>query len=214
MTFRKIMLSFSMLSLSSALMAGTLTVSNELELQAFDGQKVKRGQAIQINDDKFHQIVVDASTIIDGSYVNFDPIIVRFKGSAENIFVSPSPLDTPLAASRFKKSPTFVIKTASGKQLDYDVDYLKSEGLFPGVQLEPNLAKYNQGKGKAAVADFAKVATQNMPTLTAAEANQKGIAAPVVVQTGNVTLDDLQYLFKNADKETRKNFLDWVKTQK
>ena len=108
---------------------------------------------------------------------------------------------------KFKENPTFTIKTASGKQLDYKKDYLKGEGFMPNANIEGNLATYNAGEGVAAVNSFAVMPmAAMMPVATGKAAKGK-----VMVQGENIAEQQLQYWFQQADKETQKRFLDWAK---
>lgn len=214
MTLRKLVASLAALSLSSSLFAGTLSVSDPLELQAFDGKKVKRSDVVQINDNNTHQVVVDASTIVDGSYVELNPIVISFTGSNENIHISTPALNTTSNVNDFKKTLNFNVKTASGKTLPYQADYLRAEGVFPNAQLETNLAKYNQTNSKAAQAQFVNAAVVAPVAAVAPQPSQANNGAAVVVNTSNVTMEDLQYFFKKADKTTQKRFVEWAKKQK
>ena len=74
---------------------------------------------------------------------------------------------------------------------------LKGEGFAPNSRIEDNLAKYNAGKGVAA-----------MPAFVNATFEAKG---QIVVETKNIKEEQLQLLFSKADKETQKRFLEWAK---
>ena len=63
--------------------------------------------------------------------------------------------------------------------------------------MEENLAKYNAGKGVAAI-----------PAFTNAAIEAKG---QMIVSTNNIKEEELQLLFSKADKETQQRFLEWAK---
>lgn len=177
--------------------AGNLTASSNVEILAFDGLRVKMGQTPQINDEKQHQVVIAAGDIVDGNYYATNPIVLSFQGSNENIEIVAPTLRNKAAAEKFKNAPTFEIKTASGKNITFNQDFLKGEGFAPNSRVEENLAKYNAGKGVAAI-----------PAFTNAAIEAKG---QMIVSTNNIKEEELQLLFSKADKETQQRFLEWAK---
>ncbi|QIW16725.1 hypothetical protein A4G20_10480 [Pasteurellaceae bacterium RH1A] len=199
---------------SSAVLAGSLTGSSNVTFLALDGQKVKKGVALQVSDSNTHQVVVEVASIIDsgsdGSYFESDPIVVSFKGSSENIQVIAPNLRNSADVNRFKQSPSLKLQTASGKVLDHKLDYLKGEGFLPNVNVEANLAQYNAGSGVAAVAGFSQ---QAMPAAMPMASAGKAAKGKVMVQGENIAEQQLQYWFQQADKATQKRFLDWAKKQ-
>lgn len=197
MKLAKLAIVVATLAATSATWAGNLTASSNVEILALDGVKVKMGDKPQINDTQIHQVVITAGDIVDGSYYSTNPIVLKFNGSTENIEISAPVLRNKAAAEKFKNNPTFEIKTASGKVLPHQQDDLKGEGFAPNSRVEDNLAKYNAGKGAAAV-----------PAFTNAVLESKG---QMIVQTNNIKEEELQMLFQKADKETQKRFLDWAK---
>lgn len=188
----------SLLSVTSAL-AGSLQTSSNVDLLALDGQKVKKDTALVINDDKVHQVVVSVSSLIDSHYYESAPFVLTFNGSTEDISVQAPEFRTTLDVKKFQDNPTFNVVTASGKQLAFKQDNLKGEGFLPNARVEDNLVKYNLSKAVASVPSFAT-----------APLEAKG---QIVVQTDNVSQEQLQLLFKKADKETQKRFLEWAKKQ-
>lgn len=197
MKLAKLAITIAAFAATSATWAGNLTASSNVEILALDGVKVRMGEKPQINDTQVHQVVITAGDIVDGSYYAIDPIVLKFNGSTEDIEISAPALRNKAIAEKFKNNPTFEIKTASGKVLAHQQDPLKGEGFAPNSRVEDNLAKYNAGKGVAAV-----------PTFTNAVLESKG---QMIVQTNNIKEEELQLLFQKADKETQKRFLDWAK---
>lgn len=197
MKLAKLAITIAAFAATSATWAGNLTASSNVEILALDGVKVRMGEKPQINDTQVHQVVITAGDIVDGSYYAIDPIVLKFNGSTEDIEISAPALRNKAIAEKFKNNPTFEIKTASGKVLAHQQDPLKGEGFAPNSRVEDNLAKYNAGKGVAAV-----------PAFTNAVLESKG---QMIVQTNNIKEEELQLLFQKADKETQKRFLDWAK---
>ncbi|AUI66076.1 MULTISPECIES: DUF2057 domain-containing protein [Glaesserella] len=193
--------------------AGTLTTSSNVNILAFDGQKVKKNTVLQINDTQQHQVVVEVSSIYqsgsDNQFYESAPLVVTFAGSQENIQIIAPTLRNDLEVEKFKKSPTFKIQTASGQALEYKQDELKGEGFMPNANIVDNLATYNTGNGVAAVKSLAVTA---MPIAIAGGSN-KVAKGKVMVQGENIAEQQLQYWFQQADKETQKRFLDWAKKQ-
>lgn len=199
MKLAKIAVAVATLAVSSFSMAGTLTASDSVELLAFDGQKVARGTAGLSIDGKVHQVVVSVSDIVDGSYFSIDPIILTFNGTDEDAKIITPKFTSNFTVDKFKKGLNFKIETASGKEITYKRDFLKGEGFAPNSRVEDNLAKYNASKAVASV-----------PAFTNAALESKG---QMVIETNNVKEEQLQVLFKKADKETQKRFLEWAKKQ-
>ncbi|WGE34355.1 DUF2057 domain-containing protein [Actinobacillus genomosp. 1] len=199
MKLAKIAVAIATLAVSSFSMAGTLTASDSVELLAFDGQKVARGTAGLSIDGKVHQVVVSVSDIVDGSYFSIDPIILTFNGTDEDAKIITPKFTSNFTVDKFKKELNFKIETASGKEITYKRDFLKGEGFAPNSRVEDNLAKYNASKAVASV-----------PAFTNAALESKG---QMVIETNNVKEEQLQVLFKKADKETQKRFLEWAKKQ-
>lgn len=209
--FARIALSLAAFSLSTTALAGTLTSSSNLTILAFDGQKVKKGTHLQVSENREHQVVVEVSSLYqsgsDKHFFESQPIVIRFNGSEEDVKLNAPNLQTELAISKFKKSPTFDLKTASGKALNYQQDYLKGEGFMPNSHIIDNLAHYNAGNGNAAV--------KNLATNTAVVMqNTKTAKGKITVQGENIAEQQLQYWFQQADKETQTRFLNWAKSHK
>lgn len=201
MKLGKIALAISALMFGATAFAGTITGSSNITFLAFDGQKVRKNTNFQVNDTKPHQVVVEVSSIYqtgsDSAFFESQPIILTFEGSSEDIKITAPNLRSDIDVTKFKKSPSFKIETVSGKTLPYKQDYLKGEGFVPNSRVESNLAKYNAGKGVAAVPAFANAVLE-----------AKG---QMVVETKNIKEEQLQLLFSKADKETQKRFLEWAK---
>lgn len=213
MKLGQITVALAALLAGSASFAGTISGSSNVEFLAFDGQKVKKSTALQANENQTHQVVVEVSTIYragnDDVFFESDPIVLSFKGSQENLTISAPKLASESDVSKFKKSPQFTLKTASGNTIEYKQDYLKGSGGFlPNANVVENLANYNAGDNVAAVKSLASV---SMPAVVAT--SDKAAKGKVVVQGENVAEQQLQYWFQQADKETQKRFLDWAKKQ-
>lgn len=213
MKLGQITVALAALLAGSASFAGTISGSSNVEFLAFDGQKVKKSTALQANENQTHQVVVEVSTIYragnDDVFFESDPIVLSFKGSQENLTISAPKLASESDVSKFKKSPQFTLKTASGNTIEYKQDYLKGSGGFlPNANVVENLANYNAGDNVAAVKSLASV---SMPAVLAT--SDKAAKGKVVVQGENVAEQQLQYWFQQADKETQKRFLDWAKKQ-
>lgn len=213
MKLGQITVALAALLAGSASFAGTISGSSNVEFLAFDGQKVKKSTVLQANENQTHQVVVEVSTIYragnDDVFFESDPIVLSFKGSQENLTISAPKLASESDVSKFKKSPQFTLKTASGNTIEYKQDYLKGSGGFlPNANVVENLANYNAGDNVAAVKSLASV---SMPAVLAT--SDKAAKGKVVVQGENVAEQQLQYWFQQADKETQKRFLDWAKKQ-
>lgn len=211
MKLTKIVWAVASITMASSAFAGTVTGSSNLDFVAFDGQKLKKKQTIQINDEKQHQVVFSVSSIYqsgsDNHFFESTPIVLTFQGSPENIQILAPHLRTKYEIEKFKENPTFKVQTTSGKQLDYKKDYLTGEGFMPNANISNNLATYNSGDGVAAVKQFASAPIMAMMLAQNGGATQ----GKVTVQGENIAEQQLQYWFQQADKETQKRFLNWAK---
>lgn len=198
MKLTKMALALGTLLVSSMSVAGTLSSSHFVDILAFDGQRVKSGtKSVQISENQTHQVVVEVSGTVEGDFFTSDQMILTFQGSAENVTLETPRLRTKLDLNKFNENQTVMIKTDSGKVIPHKQDFLKGEGFLATTRVEENLSKYNLGKYPASVEKFAT-----------APLEAKG---QMVVDTKNVSEQQLQVLFEKADKETQKRFLDWAK---
>ncbi|MDP8079812.1 curli polymerization inhibitor CsgI-related protein [Phocoenobacter skyensis] len=209
MKLRQTALAIAVLSTSAISFAGELSGSKMVSFVAFDGQKVTSKTELEINDTNIHQVVVEVGSIIragsERAFFGSDPIILTFKGEPEDIHISTPRIDTQFEANKFKKSPKFYIKTASGKNLSYKFDYLKGEGFMPNMRVIENLTEYNAGNGVAAVSNFS---SKQLPVVLQNVKTKKG---KITVSGQNVAEQQLQYWFQQADKATQQRFLKWAK---
>ncbi|MDO4698562.1 MAG: DUF2057 domain-containing protein [Pasteurellaceae bacterium] len=212
MKFTKMAMTATALFASTLAFAGSLSSSSNITFLAFDGQKVKKKQSLQVNDGKQHQVVVEVSSIYqsgsDSQFFESSPIILTFQGSTEDVNILAPNLRSHNDVEQFKNNPTFRVQTASGKPLTFKQDYLKGEGFMPNARILENLANYNEGEGVAAVKQFAIPMTAMMTM-----GNSKASKGKVMVQGENIAEQQLQYWFQQADKETQKRFLAWANKQ-
>lgn len=212
MKLAKIALSVAAVFASSVAMAGNLTTSKSLELLAFDGQKVKKDQSLQVNDGKAHQAVVQIVTLVrdgnDETMFESSPFVLTFNGSQEDVVITTKELRNRNDVVAFEKAPQFQVKTKSGNAISVKQDVLKGEGLLPNSNVVENLSNYNSGTGVAALPALATTQMQTVMPVSG-----KSTKGKVVVQGENVAEQQLQYWFQQADKATQKRFLDWAKKQ-
>ncbi|QGM80277.1 curli polymerization inhibitor CsgI-related protein [Otariodibacter oris] len=213
MKLSKIALVATTLITSTAAFAGSITGSSNVNFLAFDGQKVKKDTALNVNDNAQHQVVVEVSSIYDSgsdsNYFESTPIVVTFTGSQENIKIITPRLRSDFEVEKFKKAPTLDIKTTSGKEVSHKLDYLEGEGFLPNINVVENLANYNAGNNVASLKQFAMTPMATMMPMQ----NGRATKGQVMVQGENIAEQQLQYWFQQADKETQKRFLDWAKKQ-
>lgn len=211
MKLAKLVFAITSFAIANSALAGTITPSSNIEILAFDGQKLKKKSPLQINDEKTHQLVLTVSSLYkSGSDTNFfesSPIVLTFNGDQENIQISAPNFHNSFDIDKFKENPTFTIKTVSGKELSYKKDYLKGEGFMPNANILGNLTAYNSGDGIAAVKQFATTTMAAVMPLQAGKVSK----GQVVVQGENIVEQQLQYWFQQADKQTQKRFLEWAK---
>lgn len=202
MKLTKLSVFFTACMAMNAALAGSLSVADGVEVLAFDGLKVRKQNPVVLGANKQHQLVVEVARIVGNDhYFSTDPVVLTFQTEAdENVEIDIPKIKNTQQADEFKAKPTFTLKTASGKVLSHHQDFLKGEGFVPNARVEENLSKYNLSKSTASV-----------PAFAAAVLEKKG---QIVVNTDNVAFEQLQTIYKKADKATQQRFLDWVKTQK
>lgn len=218
MKFRLATVAMAAMLASTASLAGVVTSSSNIDFLAIDGQKaskslLKNTRSLTINDTNKHQVVVRVAEIVrsgsDRSLFESDPIVITFQGSQDDIQIVAPRLENDRDVKNFTENPKLVLKTSSGAEVDSKQDWLKQEGFLPGLNLVDNLAEYN---ASGAVAALPSLASAAMPVAAAAMPGkvQKG---KVTVQGENAAEQMLQYWYQQADKETQKRFLEWVKKQ-
>ena len=224
MKFRFAVLTATLLA-STASFAGMVTGSSNIDFLAIDGQKankslLKETNAFNINDTQKHQVVVRVSEITqvgsDRSLFESDPIVVTFQGSSENIVISAPRLQNERDVSNFKQSPVITVKTQSGNNVENKQEYLKQEGLFPGMNLIKDLNEYNASGAPASLPSLATITTSASTAVVVGgpAATGKVNKGKVTLQGENVAEQMLQYWYQQADKETQTRFIDWANKQK
>ena len=206
------------LAVSMSSLAGMVTSSSNLEFLAINGQKaskslLKEKKSFNADTNQTQQVVVRLGEIVGtgSSQALFEsnPIIVTFKGTADDVVVFAEKIRSQEEGEKFNKQPQITVKTKSGNVIDAKIDTLKQEGLFPAANIVNDLAEYNASNAPAAVSALAVPAVGMMPIVSG-----KTMKGKVVVQGENIAEQQLQYWFQQADKETQTRFLNWAKKQK
>ncbi|QEQ59725.1 DUF2057 domain-containing protein [Haemophilus influenzae biotype aegyptius] len=221
MKLRAVVLGLATLCASTATFAGMVSTSSNLEFLAIDGQKASeslgKAKTFTVDDTQSHQVVVRLNEIVGSgsnqSLFESNPVIVTFKGNAEDLVISAPVIRNLDSGDKFNQMPNITVKTKSGNAISAKVDVLKQEGLFPTANVLNDLAEYNASGATASVSKF--TATTSANSMVAAPAgNAKANKGKVVVQGENVAEQQLQYWFQQADKETQTRFLNWAKSHK
>ena len=206
------------LAISTSSLAGMVTSSSNLEFLAINGQKaskslLKEKKSFNADTNQTQQVVVRLGEIVGAgssqALFESNPIIVTFKGTADDVVVFAEKIRSQEEGEKFNKQPQITVKTKSGNVIDAKIDTLKQEGLFPAANIVNDLAEYNASNAPAAVSALAVPAVGMMPIVSG-----KTMKGKVVVQGENVAEQQLQYWFQQADKETQTRFLNWAKKQK
>lgn len=206
------------LAVSMSSLAGMVTSSSNLEFLAINGQKaskslLKEKKSFNADTNQTQQVVVRLGEIVGAgssqALFESNPIIVTFKGTADDVVVFAEKIRSQEEGEKFNKQPQITVKTKSGNVIDAKIDTLKQEGLFPAANIVNDLAEYNASNAPAAVSALAVPAVGMMPIVSG-----KTMKGKVVVQGENIAEQQLQYWFQQADKETQTRFLNWAKKQK
>ena len=142
-------------AVSASSLAGTVTTSSNLEFLAINGQKaskslLKEKKSFNAEADQTQQVVVRLGEIVGtGSSQGLfesNPVIVTFKGTADDVVVSAEKIRSQEDGEKFNAQPQITVKTKSGNVIDAKVDTLKQEGLFPSANIVNDLAEYNASR--------------------------------------------------------------------
>lgn len=212
-------LTASALFASATAFAGTLHFSDNIDVVALDGQKVKKGFLKKAKDLSVdagqHQLVIRVSEVVkegsDQRLYESSPLVVTFNGSRESINITTPRLENSHDVDAFEKAPNLKMTTQSGQTLATQLDWLPQEGFLPGKNIVEHLAEYNASQSKASVMSFA--VQPMMPLTPAQKVNTQSAKAKVVVAGENIAEQQLQYWFQQADPATQQRFLNWAKAQ-
>ncbi|KMV31338.1 hypothetical protein AB733_07545 [Photobacterium swingsii] len=110
-------------------------------------------------------------------------------------------------ANEFNYSPTVNVQTTAGKNIPFKHDKLELKGLSISHDYHEYVKQYNKLGGPAALATATATATAVTHKVEPAPKQSK---TNVSTQSEAPIKQQLQTLFNQADKETKKEFISWA----
>ncbi|MGF1691157.1 YccT family protein [Photobacterium kagoshimensis] len=108
------------------------------------------------------QLVVE-----DGRRTKFNsvPFILRFNAPSDDVVLSYQPFRTMEEAKKFDNDPRFVLKSASGEMLPFQLESLHVNGMQGMKNYEKAVRKYNQKGSGIAVISMEHATTAPVPSV-------------------------------------------------
>ena len=198
--------------------ATTLRLSNDIDLLVLDGKKVSssllRGADSIELDNGPHQLVFRVEKTIRLSsheerlYIS-PPLVISFNTQliSQVNFHLPH-LETEREAAHFSTTPRLELLDGDAMPIPVKLDILAITSTAKIIDYETETERYNKADKRASLPQFATMMADDS-TL------RSGISEldAVPPQSQALTEQRLKYWFKQADPQTRNNFLQWAEKQ-
>ncbi|WP_275149140.1 DUF2057 family protein [Citrobacter koseri] len=198
--------------------ATTLRLSNDIDLLVLDGKKVSssllRGADSIELDNGPHQLVFRVEKTIRLSsheerlYIS-PPLVIRFNTQliSQVNFHLPH-LETEREAAHFSTTPRLELLDGDAMPIPVKLDILAITSTAKIIDYETETERYNKADKRASLPQFATMMADDSTLLS-------GISEldAVPPQSQALTEQRLKYWFKQADPQTRNNFLQWAEKQ-
>ncbi|HEM6715089.1 DUF2057 family protein [Citrobacter sp. CK180] len=198
--------------------ATTLRLSNDIDLLVLDGKKVSssllRGADSIELDNGPHQLVFRVEKTIRLSsheerlYIS-PPLVISFNTQliSQVNFHLPH-LETEREAAHFSTTPRLELLDGDAMPIPVKLDILAITSTAKIIDYETETERYNKADKRASLPQFATMMADDSTLLS-------GISEldAVPPQSQALTEQRLKYWFKQADPQTRNNFLQWVEKQ-
>lgn len=206
------------LYLSVTAFATTLRLSNDIDLLVLDGKKVSssllRGADSIELDNGPHQLVFRVEKTIRLSsheerlYIS-PPLVISFNTQliSQVNFHLPH-LETEREAAHFSTTPRLELLDGDAMPIPVKLDILAITSTAKIIDYETETERYNKADKRASLPQFATMMADDSTLLS-------GISEldAVPPQSQALTEQRLKYWFKQADPQTRNNFLQWAEKQ-
>ena len=198
--------------------ATTLRLSNDIDLLVLDGKKVsssllRGGDSIEL-DNGPHQLVFRVEKTIRLSsheerlYIS-PPLVISFNTQliSQVNFHLPH-LETEREAAHFSTTPRLELLDGDAMPIPVKLDILAITSTAKIIDYETETERYNKADKRASLPQFATMMADDSTLLS-------GISEldAVPPQSQALTEQRLKYWFKQADPQTRNNFLQWAEKQ-
>ncbi|OZS44842.1 YccT family protein [Photobacterium sanguinicancri] len=142
------------------------------------------------------QLVVE-----DGRRTKFNsvPFIVRFNAPSDDVALSYQPFRTMEEAKAFDKDPRFVLKSASGEMIPFQLEPLYVNGMQGMKNYEKAVLKYNQKETGIAVVAIGQTSTTPVDQIKPKNANT-GSSQRMILEAG----------FNNLSAQEQQAFMMWA----
>lgn len=198
--------------------ATTLRLSNDIDLLVLDGKKVSssllRGADSIELDNGPHQLVFRVEKTIRLSsheerlYIS-PPLVISFNTQliSQVNFHLPH-LETEREAAHFSTTPRLELLDGDAMPIPVKLDILAITSTAKIIDYETETERYNKADKRASLPQFATMMADDSTLLF-------GISEldAVPPQSQALTEQRLKYWFKQADPQTRNNFLQWEEKQ-
>ncbi|WP_407579515.1 DUF2057 family protein [Citrobacter koseri] len=198
--------------------ATTLRLSNDIDLLVLDGKKVSssllRGADSIELDNGPHQLVFRVEKTIRLSsheerlYIS-PPLVISFNTQliSQVNFHLPH-LETEREAAHFSTTPRLELLDGDAMPIPVKLDILAITSTAKIIDYEIETERYNKADKRASLPQFATMMADDSTLLS-------GISEldAVPPQSQALTEQRLKYWFKQADPQTRNNFLQWAEKQ-
>ncbi|HBV0561000.1 TPA: DUF2057 family protein [Citrobacter koseri] len=198
--------------------ATTLRLSNDIDLLVLDGKKVSssllRGADSIELDNGPHQLVFRVEKTIRLSsheerlYIS-PPLVISFNTQliSQVNFHLPH-LETEREAAHFSTTPRLELLDGDAMPIPIKLDILAITSTAKIIDYETETERYNKADKRASLPQFATMMADDSTLLS-------GISEldAVPPQSQALTEQRLKYWFKQADPQTRNNFLQWAEKQ-
>ena len=198
--------------------ATTLRLSNDIDLLVLDGKKVSssllRGADSIELDNGPHQLVFRVEKTIRLSsheerlYIS-PPLVISFNTQliSQVNFHLPH-LETEREAAHFSTTPRLELLDGDAMPIPVKLDILAITSTAKIIDYETETERYNNADKRASLPQFATMMADDSTLLS-------GISEldAVPPQSQALTEQRLKYWFKQADPQTRNNFLQWAEKQ-
>ncbi len=198
--------------------ATTLRLSNDIDLLVLDGKKVSssllRGADSIELDNGPHQLVFRVEKTIRLSsheerlYIS-PPLVISFNTQliSQVNFHLPH-VDTEREAAHVSTTPRLELLDGDAMPIPVKLDILAITSTAKIIDYETETERYNKADKRASLPQFATMMADDSTLLS-------GISEldAVPPQSQALTEQRLKYWFKQADPQTRNNFLQWAEKQ-
>ena len=198
--------------------ATTLRLSNDIDLLVLDGKKVSssllRGaDSIELDNGPPQRVFRVEKTIRQSSheerlYIS-PPLVISFNTQliSQVNFHLPH-LETEREAAHFSTTPRLELLDGDAMPIPVKLDILAITSTAKIIDYETETERYNKADKRASLPQFATMMADDSTLLS-------GISEldAVPPQSQALTEQRLKYWFKQADPQTRNNFLQWAEKQ-